>query len=219
MSALEQLLEHPAIRRGRPRDGSGHGPGWPSGQPGLDALLGGSGWPLGQLIELLGEPFGSGETRLLVPMLTACGQSGGWLALVAPPATPWLPGWRQLGIPTERILLLDTQHDTDTLWSSEQCLRDPQFGALLAWARGPLPTPGLRRLRLAAAESRACAILYRPSSAAAQPSPAHQRLRWRAGAEGLELEALKGNGAWTHSGQALHIPHSEPCSGSRPGSP
>jgi len=209
MSALDTLLDHPALWRGRSATPAANTPVWPSGSAELDAALGG-GWPQGQLIELIGEPFGSGETRLLVPLLAARGRAGHWIALVAPPATPWLPAWQQLGIPPERVLLIRADNDRDTLWGSEQCLRDGAFGALLAWLRGPVETALLRRLRLAAAESRACAIVYRPPRAAAQPSPAHQRLQWRPVADGLELHCLKGAGHWARSGRALHIPDPGP---------
>ncbi|WP_018877575.1 MULTISPECIES: translesion DNA synthesis-associated protein ImuA [unclassified Thioalkalivibrio] len=205
MGALDTLLDHPALWRGRSATPAPDAPVWPSGHAELDRALGG-GWPRGQLVELLGAPFGCGETRLLVPMLTACGQDDYWIAVIAPPATPWLPGWQTLGIPPERVLLIHTEHDRDTLWAGEQCLRDPAFGVLLAWLRRPVETALLRRLRLAASESRACAVLYRPPDAAAQPSPAHQRLRWQAAATGLELHCLKGAGHWARSGQPLWIP-------------
>lgn len=205
MPGLDALLDHPALWRGRSAAPAANAPVWPSGHPALDRALGG-GWPRGQLIELLGAPFGCGETRLLSPMLAACGREGYWIALLAPPAMPWLPGWQPLGIPPERVLTIRTEHDRDTLWAGEQCLRDPSFGVLLAWLGGPVETALLRRLRLAAAESQVCAILYRPPRAAEQPSPAHQRLRWQPATNGLGLHCLKGVGDWARSGQVLHIP-------------
>ncbi len=210
MGTLDSLLDHPGLWRGRSATPATNVPVWPSGHAELDQALGG-GWPRGQLLELLGAPFGCGETRLLVPMLAACGQDGYWIALVAPPATPWLPGWQTLGIPPERVLLIRTEHDRDTLQAGEQCLRDPAFGTLLAWLHGPVETALLRRLRLAASESRACAILYRPPQAAEQPSPAHQRLRWQPGSNGLQLHCLKGFGAWARNGQSLQVPDPYPA--------
>ena len=210
MGTLDSLLDHPGLWRGRSATPATNVPVWPSGHAELDQALGG-GWPRGQLLELLGAPFGCGETRLLVPMLAACGQDGYWIALVAPPATPWLPGWQTLGIPPERVLLIRTEHDRDTLQAGEQCLRDPAFGTLLAWLHGPVETALLRRLRLAASESRACAILYRPPQAAEQPSPAHQRLRWKPGSNGLQLHCLKGFGAWARNGQSLQVPDPYPA--------
>jgi len=210
VGTLDSLLDHPGLWRGRSATPATNVPVWPSGHAELDQALGG-GWPRGQLLELLGAPFGCGETRLLVPMLAACGQDGYWIALVAPPATPWLPGWQTLGIPPERVLLIRTEHDRDTLQAGEQCLRDPAFGTLLAWLHGPVETALLRRLRLAASESRACAILYRPPQAAEQPSPAHQRLRWQPGSNGLQLHCLKGFGAWARNGQSLQVPDPYPA--------
>ncbi|WP_018873255.1 translesion DNA synthesis-associated protein ImuA [Thioalkalivibrio sp. ALJ16] len=212
MGALDTLLDHPALWRGRSATPAPDAPVWPSGHAELDRALGG-GWPRGQLVELLGAPFGCGETRLLAPMLAACGQAGYRIALIAPPATPWLPGWQALGIPAERVLLIRADADRDRLWAGEQCLRDPAFGALLAWLQGPVEAALLRRLRLAAAESRACAILYRPPQAAQQPSPAHQRLQWQPARDGLQLLSLKGHGRWARSGQPLHIPDPHPLPG------
>lgn len=207
--ALDSLLEHPALWRGRQGAPASGDAVWPAGTPELETALGG-GWPRGQLVELLGAPFGSGETRLLVPMLAACGHARLWIALIGPPATPWLPGWQQLGIPPERVLLVRADQDGERLWSAEQCLRDPAFGVLLIWIQGPVETARLRRLRLAASESRACAVLHRPPQAVEQPSPAHQRLQWQPHDRGLRLHFLKGSGARYRRGRPLDLSVASP---------
>ncbi|AHE98066.1 translesion DNA synthesis-associated protein ImuA [Thioalkalivibrio paradoxus] len=191
MTALEELLSHPRIWRGNAA-GTIQAPVRPSGIAALDQALRG-GWPQGQLIELIGSPFGSGETRLLLPMLAACAREHRRIVLVAPPATPWTLGWRQLGVEPERILLIRAGSGDDAVWCCEQLLRSPGTGALLAWLRDA-GSASLRRLRLAAASAHACGFVYRPAPAARQPSPAHLRIHWQARQEHLYLRILKCTG-------------------------
>ena len=207
MPGLEELLTHPGIWRGR-ETGSPTVPARSSGLAQLDRALQG-GWPRGQLTELIGGPFGSGETRILLPMLAACTRERRRVVLVAPPATPWIPGWRQLGVDPERVLLIRTTTEEDALWSCEQILRQPGTGALLAWLRGTAGAP-LRRLRLAASAGDACALLYRPPAAAQQPSPAHLRIRWQGAGDHLRLEVIKQAGGWLPRNQPVMIPRNLP---------
>ncbi|TVP80574.1 translesion DNA synthesis-associated protein ImuA [Thioalkalivibrio sp.] len=203
MPGLEELLTHPGIWRGR-EAGSPTVPARPSGHAQLDQALQG-GWPRGQLTELIGGPFGSGETRILLPMLAACTRDQRRVVLVGPPATPWIPGWRQLGVDPELVLMIRTATEEDAVWSCEQILRQPDTGALLAWLRGTDGAP-LRRLRLAASAGDACAFLYRPPAAAQQPSPAHLRIRWQGDGDHLRLEVIKQTGGWLPRNQPVMIP-------------
>jgi protein ImuA len=203
MPGLEELLTHPGIWRGR-EAGSPTVPTRPSGLAQLDQALQG-GWPRGQLTELIGGPFGSGETRILLPMLAACTRDQRRVVLVGPPATPWIPGWRQLGVDPELVLMIRTATEEDAVWSCEQILRQPGTGALLAWLRGTDGAP-LRRLRLAASAGDACAFLYRPPAAAQQPSPAHLRIRWQGAGDHLRLEVIKQTGGWLPRNQPVMIP-------------
>jgi protein ImuA len=203
MPGLEELLTHPGIWRGR-EAGSPTVSTRPSGLAQLDQALQG-GWPRGQLTELIGGPFGSGETRILLPMLAACTRDQRRVVLVGPPATPWIPGWRQLGVDPELVLMIRTATEEDAVWSCEQILRQPGTGALLAWLRGTDGAP-LRRLRLAASAGDACAFLYRPPAAAQQPSPAHLRIRWQGAGDHLRLEVIKQTGGWLPRNQPVMIP-------------
>jgi len=202
---LEELLAHPGLWRGRAPGGPAAAPVRPSGFAQLDEALRG-GWPRGRLIELIGGPFGCGETRLLLPVLAACAAEGLRIVLVAPPTVPWIPGWRQLGVDPERLLLVRAANGDDAVWSCEQVLRQPGTGVLLTWLREP-GTAALRRLRLAAAAGNACGFVYRPPRAEQQPSPAHLRVRWQAAADHLRLEILKHDGGWTPRDRPVAIPH------------
>jgi protein ImuA len=203
MSALEELLAHPGIWRGH-ETGAAAAPARPSGFAQLDQALRG-GWPRGQLTELIGGPFGCGETRVLLPTLASCTREQRRVVLVSPPAIPWIPGWRQMGVDPELLLLIRADTEDDAVWSCEQILRQPGTGALLAWLHGTDGAP-LRRLRLATGTNDACAFLYRPPAAAQQPSPAHLRIRWQGAGDDLRLEIIKQTGGWPPRNQPVMIP-------------
>ncbi len=69
MNILARLLEHPGIWRGRSL--TTHIDTRSSGFPELDARLVGGGWPKVGLVEILATHLGSGELRLLLPLLAA----------------------------------------------------------------------------------------------------------------------------------------------------
>ena len=217
MSALDELLAHPGLWRGREADTSVATPVRSSGFAQLDAALRG-GWPRGQLTELIGGPFGSGETRMLLPVLTACTREQRRVVLVSPPATPWIPGWRQLGVNPALVLMIRATTGDDVVWSCEQMLRQPGTGALLAWLRDPNTTL-LRRLRLAAGSGDACVFLYRQPSASQQPSPAQLRIRWQGTTDHLRLEVIKHTGGWLPQSRSVMIAQDIPCHHSESGHP
>jgi len=205
--ALDILLQHPGIWRGRASGPVAPDALRPSGYAALDRLLRG-GWPQGQLIELAGSPFGCGETRLLLPLMHACTQAQRPVILVAPPALPWIPGWLQLGIDPRYLLLIRAENDPDTLWSSEQILQHPGAGAVLLWLRTS-SGEALRRLRLAVSQSDSHAVVLRPRSALQQASAAHLRIGWRAIQDQLQLSLLKQTGGWP-AGQDIRLPRLPP---------
>lgn len=208
MSALDELLAHPGLWRGREAGASITTPVRSSGFVQLDEALRG-GWPRGRLTELIGGPFGSGETRMLLPVLAACTREQRRVVLVSPPATPWIPGWRQLGIDPRLVLMIRAATRDDAVWSCEQILRQPGTGALLAWLRGPNTTL-LRRLRLAAGNGDTCVFLYRQPSASQQPSPAQLRIRWQGAADQLRLEIVKHSGGWLPQNRSVMIARNAP---------
>jgi hypothetical protein len=196
---LEQLLLHPRIwKAGR---ASPHRRLQSSGFPQLDEALGG-GWPLGQLVELLVEPCGIGELRLLLPALTAltgAATGGKWVVLIAPPHIPYAPAFARRGLDASYLLVVRCERQADVLWAVEQALHSHACVAVLAWAA----TGGeriMRRLQLAveaAAEAGAAClfVLFRPPRCARQRSPAVLRMHALPGAAGaIELRVLKTRG-------------------------
>lgn len=75
----------------------------------------------------------------------------------------------------------------------EQALRSGACSAVLGWA-GCRDRQGLRRLQLAAEQSRCFAVLFRNLRAAREPSPAVLRIALEGTAEGLLARILKSRG-------------------------
>ncbi len=186
-SAPEAL--HPSLWRAS-QLAQARGPVVETGYPALSAELPGGGWPVGALIDLLGEP-GCGELRLLRPALGALGRRP--VALVQPPYLPNAPGLAYLGVPLERVLWLRPAKAPDALWAAEQILRAGTCGALLVWLQH-VQTAALRRLHLAAQSTETLLFALRPLQAAQDASPAALRLALRSAADGLSVEIVKRRG-------------------------
>lgn len=107
----------------------------PTGFPLLDEQLPGGGWRPGMLVEILLPYPGIGETRLLLPALSALSRRGRWLAWVAPPWIPYAPALLAAGVDLQYLLVVRPASDQDALWAAEQALRDAG-GVLCCCGRG-----------------------------------------------------------------------------------
>jgi hypothetical protein len=201
---VHALLEDPRLwRAGR------HERRWAtlsSGDPRLDALLPGGGWPAAMLTEIAVERWGSGELALFLPLLarlcaTGPGEATRWIAWIAPPFLPYAPALAAAGVDLARLLLVHPRDDTEALWATEQALRSGSCSAVLAWARRANGRQ-LRRLQLAAEHGRAPLILFRPLAALAEASPAGVRLRLAMEQDGACLHFVKQRGG----GSSVSLP-------------
>jgi len=174
-----------------------------SGHAALDALLPGGGWPLGALTELLSDHCGIGELELLLQALGTLARRGRCLAWIAPPYVPYAPALVQHGLPLQQLLWIRTEGPQAALWATEQALRCPAVGAVLAWS-GHIVDRSLRRLQLAAESGQTLGILHRPAAAAREPSPAALRLQLQPLDEELEVEVKKSRGG--RAGPRLRVP-------------
>ena len=189
---IARLLEHPAIWRGRsaaaqpPRR-------CPSGFAALDEHLPGRGWPRSGLIEILVPRFGSGELRLLLPVLAALTRAATarWCVWVTPPLLPFAPALVAGGVVLERVAVVGGARP---LWAFEQTLRSGACDAVLAWARQPRPAtsaacswPPSRGARSGCCSGRA--------RAAREASSAVLRLGLEPQAGGVRVTLLKARGA------------------------
>ena len=171
--------------------------GLPTGYAALDRCLPGGGWPRQGLIEILSDQRGIGELRLLMPVLARlCGEgcqsrTGGWITWVSPPHQPYAPALAAWGIDLARVLIVRAGAATE--WAMGQALRSEACNAVLGWSN-PRDPPALRRLQLAAEQSRCLAVVFRPIGAGLTPSPAVLRLALLGGEEGLQVRIVKSRG-------------------------
>lgn len=163
----------------------------PCGSPELAAELPSGGWPRGALTELLVHQVGSGELRLLRPVLSA--SAGRPVVLlqaphqIQPAALAW---W---GLSPQGITVLDARASADALWAAEQVLRAGTCACLIFWATQIRPE-ALRRLQLAAQESDSCFFMIRPRVAADASSTAPLRLGISAARGGVHVDFIKRRG-------------------------
>jgi cell division inhibitor SulA/protein ImuA len=203
---LARLLEHPALWRGR---SAARIDVLPSGFAALDEQLPGGGWPRSGLIEILIARFGSGELSVLLPVLSALTRapSARWCVWVAPPLMPFAPALVSRGVVLDRVAVVGGERP---LWAFAQVLGSGACDAALAWARQPQARE-LRRLQLAAERGRTLGVLFRPRSAARQPSAAVLRLGLEASERTLRIHFLKGRSA---TRAVVELPHPEGGAGS-----
>jgi protein ImuA len=146
-----------------------------SGYPALDRVLPAQGWPIGSLTELLVEHDGVGEMRLLAHALSRLtAEAEQHVMMIAPPYRPHAAALKAWGIALEKIFWVRAT-ESQAFWAAEQALKQGGGGAVLMWASNARPE-ALRRLQVAAQDSRSLAFLIRPAGAAAYSSPAPLRM-------------------------------------------
>ncbi len=192
-SLAAEFDQHPGIWRGSELARSACA-GIASGFAALDAELPGGGWPCGALTEILPQHEGIGELRILGPALAQLATQGKFIAWIAPPYLPYAPALAAAGIALERIVIVKTSRNGDSLWAAEQALHSAACGGVLAWPREIRYTQ-LRRLQLAAGCGRSLAVLFRSTQAAREPTPAVLRIALATSVGGLALSILKRRGA------------------------
>lgn len=182
----------------------------PSGHARLDKRLPGAGWPLGAVTELISAQPGLGELSLLLPALSQTTERGQWVILVDPPWIPYPAALHGRGLRLERLLLVRTRTEKESLWACEQALRSSRGGAVLAWPER-IGFARLRRLQLAAEACAKLAFLFRPERALREPSPAALRLQLMdGGREGIRVQVLKCRGSRPPEPVWIPRPYSRP---------
>lgn len=202
-STLESLLKtQPSLWRGHEQHQQKETIA--TGFANLDHALPGGGWSPGTLTELLATHEGTGELSLLLPTLKNITQQRQWVAMVNPPHIPYAPALANAGIQLDRMLIVDTDNQKDTLWSTEQLLRAGIFTVVICWL-GKTGTSPQRRLQLAAETGSALAIAYRPANTAKDSSAAALRISLSGQSgnsksdNGMLLNILKSRGGKTQS--------------------
>jgi protein ImuA len=199
-NVLARLLEHPGIWRGRSFT---RGDTLSSGFPELDARLAGGGWPKVGLVEILATHLGSGELRLLLPLLAMMTHrsQARWCTWIAPPLNPYAPALAACGVNLARILVVRPSKGPQWApeWATEQALISGACDVVLTWISQPLKPRIVRRLQLATQRGRTLAFLLRPWSARVAQEPSHALLRLgiEPQPEGVRLNILKSRGGTT----------------------
>jgi len=168
----------------------------PTGFHELDRALPGGGWPLGAITEILVDGYGIGELGLLMPALEALTKEDParpkkWVAWIAPPFVPYAPALQQHGVNIDRLLMIHpTSGGKSRLWAIEQAIRSGSSAGVLAWVAA-VDDVILRRLQLAAEEQGCWVVLFRPTSARLQRSPAALRIHLSQARVSTRVEILK----------------------------
>lgn len=182
----------------------------PTGFSGLDRELGGGGWMRPGLTEILCDHTGIGEMSLLLRGLHAGAVPGDamqvlWVTTQGQSWIPYAPGLAQAGIDLAHFAVARARSSEDALWTAEQALKSGACRCVLLKLNDLRCSPlSLRRLLQAAIAGGTLALLVRPLSAAASPSPAGTRIALHPGPSGsLRLALLKRRGL--PPGKQLHL--------------
>lgn len=162
-----------------------------TGHPALDAVLPDRGWSRGVLTELLvRNPMTS--VPVLAPALARLTRKGRRIAVVVPAHAAYANALAAAGVDRSRIVGIDRAGDQ--YWTTEQCLRDGSFGAVVTW-QSPADYLQLRRWHVAATSSDALAFVLRPLDAFAETvTPATLRLAIRRDEDGCHIDIAKCRG-------------------------
>lgn len=141
----------------------------------LDRFLPSGGFPCGGLVEFLCLDDGSGAMGLALLAASQACQHGKPLVIIDRAGQFYPPAAAQMGIPPQRLLIVQPRSQADEHWAIDQALRCPGVGAVLA-RPGKIDDRSFRRLQLAAEHGAGLGLLIRPSSARRAPSWAQVRL-------------------------------------------
>ncbi len=203
--SLEQLLRRQDVWRGHSRSFVQLAT-QPSGYSELDAALH-KGWPLGCLVEVC-QAFHACEWWLFHPAANALLQHyQGHIALLNPPALPFVAGLEKLQVDTRRLLVVQSKTAAEFVTCFTELSRCSACYVLLAWQpKQALNYTALRKLQLSTLERPGLYVLFRSHRARAQSSPASLRLMATPTHSSLRLNIFKQKGKLQESTVELPIP-------------
>lgn len=147
----------------------------------LDTRLPWGGLPRGALHEVLGEAEDAARFCFVAALLARLPTSAGrilWCrasAATAEVGRPYGSGLDRLGLPPERLILLDARHPADVLWAMEEGLRCRGLAAVVGEGVEVSMTAS-RRLQLAAEAGEGLGLLLPPPG---KISPSVALTRWQ----------------------------------------
>ncbi len=161
-----------------------------TGYEGLNEGLLNRGWPLGNLVEVCQQGM-QGEWQLFTPALL---NMPGLIVLLNPPAEPFSQAFIQAGIDLERMVVISAPDKNHFIACFIELTR-ASVGSVMAWQpKDSLTYTELRKCLLAASEGTGLSVMFRPSTAQQQSSPAALRLFAQIIPTGLEITIFKQKG-------------------------
>ena len=130
---------------------------------------------------------------MLLPALRHVTADGQWAAFVNPPYIPYAPALSNAGVRPDRLLIIDSQDDANTLWAAEQVLRAGIFASVVVWVNKSAAQKQ-RRLQLAAEIGKTWATVYRPMRTSREHSPVSTRIALSLQGGHLSLDIIKVRG-------------------------
>lgn len=165
-----------------------------TGVAGFDALLPAGGLPLGQAVELMGEPA-SGRVSLALRAVAAAQRERRLGAYVDGPGALYPPSAAALGVDLSRLLIVRPKAPGQLAWSAVQLARSGAFACVvldLTHTAVRLSLAEGKKLADAAIKGGSLLMLLTPPDA---PGEGMVRLACRAeGAKGLSVEVLRSRG-------------------------
>ena len=161
-----------------------------TGHDELNSALLNKGWPLASLVEVCQEGMQC-EWQLFTPALL---DMSGLVVLLNPPAAPFSQAFIQAGMDLDRLIIVSAAEKAHFLACFIELAR-ASLGAVMAWQpKASLTYTELRKCQLAASEGSGLSVMFRPSAAQQQSSPAPLRLYARIVPAGLEVTVFKQKG-------------------------
>lgn len=206
---LDQLLRRPDVWRGNSQRFIA-GAAVDTGYPELNRMLHDGGWPTGCLIEMC-QQYHASEWSILHPAINRMlqGARSGYLALVNPPATPFIRGLQQLNIPTQRMMVVHTKTPQDWIASVVELNRSSACPVVLAWQpNAPINYTQLRKIHLSSLEQPCLSIMFRHHRVQTQNSPARLRLQLDTDTQHMHITCFKQKGQMHNRRVSLPVPES-----------
>jgi len=156
-----------------------------SGSVAMDRCLPGGGYAKGSMLELVhggmshrrGLFCGMGLMGLGVRIAKEWIADGRYLVILDRDRQFYAPGVAAMGVPLERLIVLQPSSESDAIWGMDQALRNSAVGAVVAWVHR-LEDRVARRLQLATEQGGGLGVLLRDFHSS-RTSPSWSDIQWR----------------------------------------
>ncbi len=173
----------------------------------LNNILLHKGWPEACLIELGQASFSATWFLMANVVKTLLEERGGVIAVLNPPATPYVNGLLRMGVPTRQLIVVNPKSKCDFVACFVELSRSQACNMLMAWQpKQKLSYSELRKCQLATNEQSGVYCLFRHSSALSQTSPASLRIELCLRARNLALKFVKQRGCLPGKELELALP-------------